>query len=95
MQIKSQFNFNDKRLTYFLSCKICGLQYLGSTEDPFFYCWNNYKDNNRKVGRGTEHMQTGLFEYFASRGHNGCLKDCATTLTDKTDGADPTRKEEH
>ena len=38
-------------------------------------------------------MQADLFEYFASHGHNSCLEDCTTTLADKTDGADPTRRE--
>lgn len=38
-------------------------------------------------------MQADLFEYFASHGHNSCLADCTINLTDKADGADPTRRE--
>ena len=71
------------------------MQYKGSTTNPFRYCWNNYKDNNRKAAGGVKHVQADLFEHFASNGHNGFLEDCSTTLIDKTDGADPTRTEEY
>ena len=40
-------------------------------------------------------MQADLFEYFASDGHNGFLEVCTITLIDKTDGADPTSREEY
>ena len=70
-------NCNDKCLIYLLSCKVCGLQYVGSTTDKFRFRWNNYKKNDRKALRGEEHMQPEFFEHF-----------------DKTDGSDPTRKEE-
>ena len=40
-------------------------------------------------------MQAYLFEHFASYGHNDFLEDCTITLSDKTDGADPTRREEY
>ena len=88
-------NYNDKCLIYFLSCKICGLQYVGSTIDPCRYRWNNYKNNNRKAERGVEHTQADLFEHFASHWHNDFLEDCTITLIDETDGTDPTRREEY
>ena len=40
-------------------------------------------------------MQADLFQYFASHGHYGFLEDCTITLIDKTDCADPTRREEY
>ena len=40
-------------------------------------------------------MQADLFEHFACHGHGVFLEDCTKTLTDKTDGADPTRREEY
>ena len=86
-KINHNLNCNDKCLVY--------LQYVGSATDLFRYRWNNYKDNNRKAERGVEHMQADLFEHFASNGHNGFLEDCTITLIDKTDGADPTRREEY
>ena len=93
-KINQNLNCNDECLVYLLSCKICGLQYLGSTIGPFCYCWNNYKDNNRKAERGVEHVRADLFEHFDSNGHNGFLEDCTINLIDKTDGADSTRREE-
>ena len=40
-------------------------------------------------------MQPKLFEHFHSEEHNGFLQDCSITLTDKTDGSNPTRREEY
>ena len=94
-RINHNLNGNDKCLIYLLSCKIFGLQYVGSTTNPFHYRWNNYKDSNRKAERGVAHMQADLFEHFASHGHSGFLEDCTITLIDKTDGVDPTRREEY
>ena len=88
-------NSNGKCLIYLLLRKICGLQYVASTTNPFRYRWNSYKDNNRKAERGVEQMQPDLFEHFTSKGHNGFLEDCTITFIDKTDGADPTKREEY
>ena len=46
-KINHHLDCNDKCLIYLLSCKICGLQYVGSTTDRFRLRWNNYKDNDR------------------------------------------------
>ena len=94
-KINHQLNCNDKCLIYLLSCKVCGLQYVGSTTDKFRLRWNNYKENNRKAKRGEEHMQPLVFEHFSSNDHNGFLEDCSITLIDKTDGSDPTRREKY
>ena len=94
-KINHQANCNDKCLIYLLSCKVCDLQYVGSTTDKFRLRWNNYKENNRKAKRGEEHMQPLIFEHFSSNDHNGFLEDCSITLIDKTDGSDPTRREEY
>ena len=94
-KINHQLNCNGKCLIYLLSCKVCGLQYVGSTTDKFRLRWNNYKENNRKAKRGEENMQPLAFEHFSSNDHNGFLEDCSITLIDKTDGSDPTRREEY
>ena len=94
-KINHHLDCNDKCLICLLSCKICGLQYVGSTTDIFRLRWNNYKDNDGKVQRGEEHMQPELFEHFHSEEHNGFLENCSITLIDKTDGSDPTRREEY
>ena len=78
-----------------MSCNVCGLQYVGSTTDKFRLRWNNYKENDWKAVRGEEHIQSEPFEHFATDNHNRFLTDCSITLTDKTDGSDPTRREEY
>ena len=93
-KINLHLNCNDKCLIYLLSCKVCGLQYVGSTADEFRLRWNNCKENNRKSLRGAEHMQPELFEHFAADNHNCFLTDCSITLIDKADGSDLTRSEE-
>ena len=94
-KINHHLNCNDKCLIYSLSCKVCGLQYVGFTTDKFRFCWNNYKENDRKALRGEEHMQPELFEHFAADNHGCFLTDCSITLIDKTDGSDHTRREEY
>ena len=96
-QTKEQHNINhhldcsDKCLIYLLS----GLQHLGTTTDRFLLIWGNYKDNDTKAERGEEHMQPELFEHFHSEKHNVFLQDSSITLIDKTNGSDPTRREEY
>ena len=94
-KINHHLNCNYKCLIYLLPCKACGLQYVGSTTDKFRLRWNNYKENDRKALRGEEHMQPELFEHFTADNHNCFLTDCSITLIYKTDGSDPTRREEY
>ena len=94
-KINHQLNCNDKCLIYLLSCKVCGLQYIGSTTDQFRLRWNNYKENNRKAKRGEEHIQPLIFEQFSSNDHTRFLKDPSITLIDKTDRSDPTEREKY
>ena len=80
---------------YILSCKVCGLQYVGSANEKFCFGWDNYKENDRKALRGKEHMQPEPFEHYVADNHNCFLNDCSVTLIDKIDGSDPTRREEY
>ena len=83
-KINHQLKCNDKCLIFLLSCNVCGLQYVGSTTNKFRLSWSN-----QKIKRGEENMQPHVFEHFSSNDHNGI------TLIDKTDGSDPTRREEY
>ena len=66
-KINDQLNCNDKCLIYLLSCKVCGLQYVGSTTDKFRLRWNNYKENNQKA-RGEEHIKRlQYYSYWQNR----------------------------
>ena len=40
-------------------------------------------------------MELLVFEHIYSNYRNGFLEDCSITLIDKTDGTDPTRREEY
>ena len=61
---KINHHYNDWCLIYFLFYNVYGRQYVGSTIDKFRFCWNNYKENDRKVLRGEDYTQPGLFHYF-------------------------------
>ena len=37
-------------------------------------------------------MQEYLYSHFESDGHNVFIEDVSVTLTDKTDGTDPTKR---
>ena len=63
-KVNHQLNCNDKCLIYLHSCKVCGLQYVGSTTYKFRLRWNNYKENNRKAKRGDEHIQPLFLSIF-------------------------------
>ena len=80
-KISHRFTCSDKCLVYLLSCKVCGIQYNGETNDEFRYSWNNYK-------------QAGFFAHFQTAGHSGFINDTETRFTDKTDPSDPTRRDD-
>ena len=69
------------------------MQYVDSITAKFRLKWNNYKKNNRKAKRGD--LQPLVFEHFYSNDHSGFLEECSIPLIDKTDGSDPTRREEY
>ena len=94
-KINHQLDWNDKCLIFLLSCKACGLQYVGSTTDKFRLRWNNYNENNRKAKRREEHMKPLIFTHSSSKDHNDFLEDFSITLTDKIDRSDPTRRQEY
>ena len=67
-KINHRFTCSNKCLFYLLSCKVCGMQYNGQTNNEFRYRWNNYKDNNQKSLRGEDHKQRGFFAHFQTAG---------------------------
>ena len=48
-KINHHLKCNNKCLIYLLPCKVCGLQYVGSTTDKFRVRWKHYKENDRKA----------------------------------------------
>ena len=92
-KINHSFNCDSKCLIYLLSCKVCGIQYTGSTVDKFRLRWNNYKSCQRNAANGGTPNQNYFHQHFLSEGHNGLQSDCEIILIDKTDPTDPTRRE--
>ena len=92
-KINHHFHCDSKCIVYLLSCKVCGLQYVGSNVDRFRLRWNNYKCSQRVALEGGAPKQNYFHQHFLSEDHHGLLEDCETTLIDKTDSSDPTRRE--
>ena len=92
-KINHHFHCDSKCIVYFLSCKVCALQYVGSTVVRFRLRWNNYKCSQRAALEGVTPKQNYFHQHFLSEEHLGLLEDCQITLIDKTDSSDPTRRE--
>ena len=59
-----------------MTCKICGLQYVGSTTTKFRLRFNNYKSRIRHHGRLEEVNREDddlLYKHLWSEGHNGLV----------------------
>ena len=94
-KINHHLNCDDKCIVYLLSCRVCGIQYVGQTTDKFRFRWNNYKSSHRKASEGGHCMQKSFHDHYLSEDHNGLIADCEITLIDKTDGSDPTKRENY
>ena len=73
-------------------CKVCGIQYLGSTVDRFRIKWNNSKSYQRNAADGGTPIQNYFHQHFLSDGHNGSMNGWEIIFIDRTDSSDPTRK---
>ena len=73
-KINHHLNCNDKYLIYLLSCKTCGLHYVGYFTDRFRLSWNSYKDNDRKAQLGEEHISQNYLSIFIQRNILGFYK---------------------
>ncbi len=51
-RINSGFDCDSSGVVYLLGCKVCGVQYIGSTFTPFCNRFNNYKSCGRRFDRG-------------------------------------------
>lgn len=94
-KINHRLDCSDKCLVYLLSCKVCKLQYVGVTTDAFRKRWNNYKSSNRKFCNGGVVPQANFHAHFLRSDHGGFLENVDITLIDKTDGRDPTQREQY
>ena len=51
-KINSRFDCDSSGVVYLLGCKVCGMQYVGSTFTPFRTRFNNYKFGCRRFEKG-------------------------------------------
>eukprot|EP00794_Sanderia_malayensis_P018386 gene18386-20236_t len=61
-------------------CKVCGMQYVGSTFTPFRNRFNNYKSSCRKFEKGEMVGQADFYRHFELAGHHGFMEDVGVQM---------------
>ena len=89
-QINFELNCNSKSLIYLISCKTCGIQYVGQTTRRWRDRWNLYKQNQDLAKKGQHHQQPKFHQHFLAEDHNGLVADADVILIDKTNSVTPT-----
>ena len=85
-------NCNSTNVVYLLSCKTCGVQYVGSCITKFRLIFNNYKSCNRRHFEQVVPQQS-LQSHFDTPGHNR-ISDFSFTLIDQAENEKCLRKRE-
>ena len=67
-------NCDDNCIIYLLTCKVCGIQYVGQTTNRFRYRWNNYRSSNKRVLEAGEPPQKELHLHFEGEDHTDFFK---------------------
>ena len=76
---------NSKNVIYLLFCKVCGVQYVGSTMTKFRFRFNNHKSRlkrHEKLGEIQKEKDDVINRHFSLEGHRG-LQDVGVLLIDK------------
>ena len=90
------FNCNSLNVVYLITCRICGLQYVGSTTTKFRARFNNHKSRmrrHRNLDRAQREQDDMLYRHFWSVGHSG-LKDIKIQLIDRVNKSEDLRNKE-
>ena len=88
--INHRFDCDSEGIVYLISCKFCGLQYVGNTITPFRLRFNNHKSALNRYGRGQRNIRgPQLYAHFWGEGHSG-LSDFLVQVIDVTDVNSPT-----
>ena len=93
-KINHQLNCDDKCLIYLLTCNVCEKQHIFQTTNKFRMRWNNYRANSQKFENGERCFQEHIFMHFRNEGHTSFLHDTSIVFIDKTDGSNPTKRED-
>ena len=94
--INYTLNRNSCNVLYLISCRKCGLQYVGSTSTKFILRFNNHKASVRRHERLSEQDQMEddlLYKHFWSEGHSG-MADMNVQLIDRVSGREELRDKE-
>ena len=71
-QINFSFDCDSSDVVYLMECRVCGVQYVGSTCTPFRTRFNNYKACGRKFYGGSSGIpQAEFFRHFTGGAHGG------------------------
>ena len=83
--INFDLNCNSTHVVYLLSCKVCGVQYVGSTTTKFRLRFNNHKSRIRAHARltsGDKSRDDLIYQHFHGPAHNG-IQDLDIQLIDQ------------
>ena len=80
---------NSMAVIYLITCKICGIQYVGECTTKWRTRWANYIQHSKHARKGQKHNQTEFHKHFLRDDHNGLVSDVEVTLIDKTNSVSP------
>ena len=91
--VNDVFDCDSEGVVYLITCKKCGLQYVGNTVTPFRLRFNNHTSSVMRYGRGQRGIcGQKLYAHFYTEGHEG-LKDLEAQVIDATDVSRPNERE--
>ena len=83
-QINFSFDCDSSDVVYLMECRVCGVQYVGSTCTPFRNRRNNYKACSRRFYGGSSGIpHAEFFRHFTGGAHEGFLKDVSVIIIDR------------
>ena len=80
--INYNLNCNSVNVIYLITCKVCGLQYVGSTTNKFRLRFDNHKtrvNRHERLNEAERKKNDLLYKHFWSEGHRG-LRDLSVQL---------------
>ena len=83
--INYQLDCNSNNVVYLITCKVCGLRYVGSTSTKFRLRFNNHKSRLRAHSRKSnidKESDDFVYKHFHGPGHHG-LQDVSIQIIDK------------
>ena len=84
---------NSLAVIYLISCKICGLQYVGECTTKWRTRWANYVQHSKYARSGKTHSQPEFHKHFLQEDHFNLTSDVEITLIDKTNSVSPKIRE--